>query len=198
MANPGANPAAEQPSAEQGELIATIEHDAGAHDAGHAPPPAAFGLIGPAAWVSLAFLVLIAIAIWKKVPGVIAGGLDSKIAEIRKQLEEAKVLRAEAEALRKEYADKIANAEKDAAAMVEHARSEAELIVAKAQADTEAMIVRRKKMAEDKIAAAERGAVDELRAKAAAAAALAAKRLIAEKHDAQADRKLVDQSISGI
>lgn len=188
---------ANHPSAEPGELTATIEHDGGAHGAEHAGP-VAFGFIGPGGWVSLAFLVLIIIALWKKVPGVIAGGLDSKIAEIRKQLEEAKALRAEAEALRKEYADKIANAEKDAAAMVEHARSEAELIVTKAQADAEAMVVRRKKMAEDKIAAAERGAVDELRAKAAAAAAAAAKGLIAEKHDAKADKKLVDESISGI
>lgn len=125
-------------------------------------------------------------------------GLDASIAEIRKQLDEAKALRAEAEALRGEYAAKIANAEKDAAEMLAHARSEADAIVAKAAADTTALIARREKMAEDKIAAAERGAIAELRAKAATAAATAARGLIAANHDAKADKVLVDEAIAGL
>lgn len=189
-----ANPAAEQ-AVDHGEhMIATVEDHAG--ETAHAGPNA-FG-IGPTAWVSLAMLVFIGILIWKRVPSSITGGLDAKIAEIRRQLDEAKSLRAEAEALRKEYADKIANAAKDAEAMLDHARSEADAIVVKAQADADAMIARRQKMAEDKIAAAERGAVEELRAKAAGAAASAARGLIAEAHDAVADRKLVDQAIATI
>ena len=159
--------------------------------------PAALGL-SASGWVGMAMLVFIILLIWKKVPGVIAGGLDNKIAEIKHQLDEAKQLRAEAEALRKEYADKIANAEKDAAAMIAHAQQEAEAIVAKAETDSEAMIARRQRMAEDKIGAAERGAVEELRAKAASVAAAAARGLIAEKHDASADKKLVNDAISAI
>ena len=46
--------------------------------------------------------------------------------------------------------------------------------------------------------AAERGALDELRARAATAAAAAARGLIADQHDAKADRKLVDEAIAGI
>lgn len=168
------------------------EHGAAAHAA-----PEAFGL-GPVTWVALAMTVLILVAIWKKVPAMITGGLDSSIAEIRKQLDEAKALRAEAEALRQEYADKIASAEQDAAAMLEHAKSEADAIVAKAEADTKALIKRREKMAEDKIAAAERGAIAELRAKAANAAASAARQLIAANHNAKADKSLVDEAIGGI
>ena len=99
--------------------------------------------------------------------------------------------RPEAEALRKEYADKIANAEKDAAAMLDHARHEAESIVAKAEVDTTETIARREKMAQDKIAAAELAAVTDLRNQAAAAAAAAAKRLIAANHSADADKALL-------
>ena len=168
------------------------EHGAATHAA-----PEAFGL-GPVTWVALAMTTLILVAIWKKVPAMITGGLDSSIAEIRKQLDEAKALRAEAEALRQEYADKIASAEQDAAAMLEHAKSEADAIVAKAEADTKALIKRREKMAEDKIAAAERGAIAELRAKAANAAASAARQLIAANHNAKADKSLVDEAIGGI
>lgn len=165
------------------------------HGEEHAQP-AAFGLIGPSAWVSMAMLVFVGILVWKGLPKLIAGGLDKKIAEIKSQLDDAKRLRAEAEALRKEYADKIANAEKDEAAMIDHARSEADAIVAKAEVDSKTMVERRKKMAEDKISAAERAAIDEVREKAARASAAAAAALIAQKHDAAADRQLVDQAIS--
>ncbi len=180
-------------------LAAAAEHAAAAveHGAEHAEPMA-FGFITPGMWVALAMLVLIGIMVWKKVPTLITSGLDSSIAEIKKQLDEAKALRAEAEALRKEYADKIAGAEKDAAAMLEHARHEAEAIVAKAEAETTAVIARREKMAEDKIAAAERGALDELRAKAAEAATSAARSLIAANHTAKADKALVDEAIGGL
>ena len=174
-------------------LAAAAEH--GEHAVEHAAP-VAFGFVGPAAWVSLAMIVLLAVAVWKKVPAMLTGMLDKSIAEIRHQLDEAKKLRAEAEALRKEYADKIANAEKDAAAMLDHARHEAEAIVAKAEVDTAAVIARREKMAEDKIAAAERAAIADLRARAADAAATAAGRLIATKHDAAADKAVVDQTIA--
>ncbi|MDR2858753.1 MAG: hypothetical protein LBV50_13060 [Novosphingobium sp.] len=165
---------------------------------GEAGEPLMLGL-APASWVVAASMtILIGIALFFKVPRMLTSGLDASIAEIRKQLDEARALRAEAEALRKEYADKIANAAKDAAAMLEHARHEAEAIVAKAEVDTSAVIARREKMAEDKIAAAERGAVAELRAKAAAAAAAAARGLIAQKHGAVADKVLVDQAIGAI
>lgn len=178
---------------------ATAAHTEVAEHGGaeHHAEPAAFGLV-PSAWVALAMLVLIAVAIWKKVPGIVTSSLDKSIAEIRKQLDEAKALRAEAEALRKEYADKIANAEKDAASMLEHARHEADAIIAKAETDTTEMIARREKMAEDKIAAAERGAVADLRARAAGAAATAARGLIRSSHSAEADKVLVDESIAGI
>ena len=160
---------------------------------------------GPMRWgmepyviVSISMAVLIVIMLWKKVPGMITGGLDNKIAAIREQLDEAKKLRAEAEALRDEYAAKIAGAEKDAEAMVEGAQKEADAIVAKAEEDSKAMVARRKKMAEDKIAAAERDAVEDVRNRAADAATAAAQELIAKKHDAAADGKLADQVIAGL
>ena len=194
MANPAAEHAVDA-GAHDATTTATVEHPAGAEGAHHGPE--ALGL-GASGWVGMAMLVFIVLLIWKKVPGVIAGGLDTKIAEIKHQLDEAKQLRAEAEALRNEYSAKIANAEKDAAAMIEHARSEAEGIIAKAASDTDAMIQRRQRMAEDKIAAAERGAVDELRAKAATVASSAARGLIAEQHGSAADKKLVDEAIAAI
>lgn len=149
-------------------------------------------------WVSLAMLVFIGILLWKKVPAVIAGALDKQIADIRRQLDEAKSLRAEAEALRDGYAARMADAEGAAAQMVAHAQGEADALIAKAQTDAADLVERRGRMAEDKIAAAERTALAEVRAKAADVAARAAADLIAQAHGATADRALVDRTIAGL
>ncbi len=162
-----------------------------------AAEPTAFWL-NPGGWVALAVLVVFILLIWKKVPGAVGRALDSKIALIRDQLAEAESLRKEAEALKAEYQAKAASADKDREALLERARHEADEIVAKAKTDSEALIERRTRMAEDKIAAEERTAVEQLRAAAADAAAKAAAKLIAERHDAAADSRIVDQTIKEI
>ena len=53
-------------------------------------------------------------------------------------------------------------------------------------------------MAEEKIGAAERSAIAEVRAKAATAATQAAQALIASRHDAAADKALIDKAIGDI
>lgn len=161
--------------------------------------PELWGMAAPFQVVSLAMLLLLLIAfVGGKVHTKIAGGLDGKIAAIKEQLDEAKQLRAEAEALRKEYADKIAGAEKDAEAMLANAQHEADAILAKAETDSKAMVERRQRMAEDKIAAAEREAVQDVRNRAVNAATLASRNLIAAKHDAEADKALADEVIAAI
>jgi F-type H+-transporting ATPase subunit b len=154
--------------------------------------------LNPGGWVAMAMLVVFAILIWKKVPGAIGRALDTKIALIRDQLSEAESLRKEAEALKAEYEAKSKSADKDRKALLERAKHEANEIIAKAETDAEALIGRRTRMAEDKIAAEERAAIEQLRSSAADAAAKAAARLIAERHDAGTDAKLVDQAIKEI
>ena len=165
--------------------------------AGHHEEATALGM-SAGGWVALSMLTVFGIMLYAGVPKLVAGMLDKQIAEIRAQLDQAKALRAEAEALRGQYAAKIAGAEADAAAMVEHARHEAEAIMAQAETHTTALIARREKMAQDKIGAAERAALADVRATAANAATMAARGLIAENHDAKADKSLVDAAIAGL
>jgi F-type H+-transporting ATPase subunit b len=154
----------------------------------------AFGL-DAGGWVAVAMLVVFAVFLWQKVHHAVARALDDKIKLIRDQLAEAEALRKEAEALKAEYETKAASVDKDREALLERAKHEADEIVAKAKSDAEALVERRTRMAEDKIAAEERAAVEQLRAAAADAAAKAAARLIAERHDAGSDARLVDQAI---
>ena len=148
--------------------------------------------------VSIAMAVLIGVIIWRRVPTLIAASLDNRIADIRAQLDDAKSLRAEAEALRAQYDDRLTAFAGEAEAMRASARAEADQIVAKAKADTDALIARRRRMAEDRIAAAERQAVADLRAQAAEASAAAAARLLADRMDGEADRAMQDRAIGAL
>ncbi|MFD1789735.1 F0F1 ATP synthase subunit B [Sphingomonas floccifaciens] len=200
MANANTAPTLDQAIHEEGvpktggEAL-TTEHG-GVGPANH-PDPALFGL-DATVWVSLAMAVFLAVLVVKKVPSLITGLLDKQIAGIRQRLEEAKQLRAEAEALRDEYARKLTDVETQTRDIVAHAEEEAKALVAKAEADAADLVTRRAKMAEDKIAAAERTALAEVRAKTADAATKAAAALIAAKHGADADQALVDRTISGL
>lgn len=168
----------------------TEAHGGEAHAA-----PSALGL-DATMWVAVAMLLVIGLAIWKKVPALVGSMLDKQIDAIKAQLDQATNLRKEAEAIKAEYEAKAKAAAADAEAMKAGAEEEAKLIVAKAKADATALIERRTKAAEDKIAAAERAAVAQVRAKAASVAAAAAGQLIAANHDAKADKALVDATIT--
>jgi len=159
--------------------------------------PSALFLTAPG-WVALAMLIVIGIILWQKVPAMIARALDTKIAGIKKQIDEAAKLRSEAEALLAEATARNAASANDAAEIVAHAEREAAALRAKAEADAAELIKRRAKMAEDKIAAAERAAISAVRAKAADTATKAAAAIIAEKHGADADKPLVDKTIAGL
>ena len=160
----------------------------------------AFGnsLLTPGFFVALAMLTVFAIMLWKRVPALIAAALDKKIAGIREQLDTASKLRDEAAALKAEYEAKAKAADEEIAVLKAAAEKQAADVVAKAKDDAAQLIARHKAVAEAKLGAAERAAVDELRARAAGAAAAAAGELIAEQHGADADRKLADQIIAGI
>jgi F-type H+-transporting ATPase subunit b len=163
----------------------------------HHPEPKALGMDAPQ-WIALAMLMVLIILVWKRVPSLVGRALDKKIAGIREQLDEAAQLRAEAEALKAEYQAKSDAADAERATMLERARHEADTIVEQARNDTAALVERRTRMAEDKIAAAERAAIDQVRARAASAAAAAAARLIAEDMDAGTDKAMVDRTIEGL
>ncbi len=159
--------------------------------------PAALGM-DATMWVAVAMLVVIVLAIWKKVPAMIGAALDTKIDGIKEQLAAAENLRKEAEGIKAEYEAKAKQAAQDVVEMKAAAEAEAKDIVAKAKADATALIARRQAMAEQKIGAAEIAAIADVRTQAAQMAAAAAASLIADKHDAKVDKALVDQTISSL
>jgi F-type H+-transporting ATPase subunit b len=180
--------------------MADTQHSAGGTTEAGAEYHAKPAILGYDAtgWVAFSMIAVILIVLWKKVPAMIAGSLDKKIAEIRGQLDAARQLREEAEQLRAKYEARLKSADAEAKDIREQAVREAEQLVAKAEHDSAELIARRQKMAEDKIAAAERSAIADVRTKAASAATQAAANIIARQHDAQADSALVDKAIAAL
>jgi F-type H+-transporting ATPase subunit b len=152
----------------------------------------------PEFWVGVGTLIFIAILLWKKVPAMLAHSLDARAAAIAKELEDARRLREEAEALLNQYQRKRAEADKEAATIVTEAKAEAERYAAEARAQIKAQVERRAKQAEEKIAQAEAQAVAEVRALAADAAVAAAEKLIAGRLDDRRAADLIKRSLEEI
>src|SRR3546814_7590223 len=91
-----------------------------------ATEPASFGVLTATVWVSIAMAIFIAILLWKKVPALIAGMLDKRIAEISQQLKDAEALRLAAESMKAAYEVKLADDAKEADAIRARAAPEAE------------------------------------------------------------------------
>jgi len=155
-------------------------------------------IANPEFWVAVGTAIFLAFIVWKRVPRMSANSLDSRAAAIAHEIEEARRLRSEAEALFAQYRQKQAAAESEAQAILAEARAEAERYAAEARAAASARIARRAKQAEDKIAQAEAHALADIRAVAANAAVAAAEKLIAAKLDENRAADLVKESLSEI
>lgn len=148
-------------------------------------------------WVYVGLTIFLILLVFVfRVPKLIAQALDQRIADTRRTLEEAKAIRAEAEALLADAKAREHAAVDDAKAILAHAEVEARQLVEKAEADVAELIGRRERMAEDRIAAAERQAVAEMREQAAGLATAAAERLIRDSYDKKTDKVLVDKTIA--
>ena len=146
-------------------------------------------------WVGVGFVLVIALLLWKGVPGMIGKMLDSRAAVITAELAEARRLHEEALALLAEYRKRAAGAEAEAQGIVSEARAEAERFAAESRANLTAQIERRAQAAQDKIAQAETAAMNEIRNLAANAATSAAEKLIAARLDEKRAAALIDSSI---
>jgi len=148
--------------------------------------------------VTCAFLLFIAVLLWFKVPGLLAGLLDQRAEGIRSDLAAAKALHDEAKALLASYEQKRKEMTAQAATIVESAKREALAAADQAKLDLKASIERRLQAAQDQIKSAEDAAVREVRDRAVTVAVAAAGDLIAAKMTAAERSKLVAASINEV
>jgi F-type H+-transporting ATPase subunit b len=149
-------------------------------------------------WEVLGFVLVIALMVWKGVPGIVGKMLDERAAVISAELDEAKRLRAEAAALLIDYQKRAAGAEAEAQAIVADARAEAARFAEEARAGLTTQIARREAAARDKIAQAEAAALNEIRSLAADAAVSGAQKLILARLDEKRASGLISDSIKSL
>ncbi|MEP6828939.1 MAG: F0F1 ATP synthase subunit B, partial [Rhizomicrobium sp.] len=121
----------------------------------------------PELWVGVGFVLVIAILVWKGVPGMVGKMLDQRAAAISAELNEARRLREEAAALLADYKARAAGAEREAESIINDARAEVVRFAATSRDDLKIQIERRAQAAQDRIAQAETAAMNEIRALAA-------------------------------
>jgi F-type H+-transporting ATPase subunit b len=129
-------------------------------------------------WVAVAFAIFIGVLGYFRVHKLLLKSIDDRRERIKAEFDEARRLKAEAEALLATYRRKQQEAEHEAQAIVAGARTEAERLAAEAEAKIEEFVVRRTKMAENKIAQAEAQALADVRSAAAEVAVAAAKTIL--------------------
>src|SRR5262249_38080531 len=99
-------------------------------------------------WVAVAFVIFVGGLGYFRADKLLLKSIDDRRERIKAEFDEARRLKAEAEALLATYRRKQQEAEHEAQAIVAGAKTEAERLAAEAEAKIEEFVVRRTKMAE--------------------------------------------------
>jgi F-type H+-transporting ATPase subunit b len=149
-------------------------------------------------WVLVPLLLFFAFITWKGAFKAIGASLDSRADAIRTELDEARRLREEAQALLASYHRKQKEAEDQAEDIVAQARRDAEAMAEQSRRDLNERLERRAKTAEAKIANAEAQAISEVRSKAADMAVEMAEDMLRGKLTAADQTRLFKDGLSGM
>lgn len=148
--------------------------------------------------VSIAFVLFVALLVYLKVPGLVAGILDKRADGIKSEIDEARALREEAQAILASYERKQKEMQEQAVKIVATAKEEAKTAAKQAKVDLKNAMARRLQAAEDQISSAEAAAVKEVRDTAVTVATAVAGQVIAEKMSAKDAGSLIDAAIKDV
>jgi F-type H+-transporting ATPase subunit b len=146
----------------------------------------------------VALVLFLGIVLWAGAHKKAGAALDARAAQIDKDINDARKLREDAEALLAEYKQKKLDAEKEAQGIIAQARSDAAVYAEDAKKKLADALTRLTQQAENKIAQAEAAAVKEVRAAATDRAISAAAKLLAESSKGKGGEKLIAESIAAV
>lgn len=148
--------------------------------------------------VLIAFIIFVGILVYLKVPQKIGEMLDKRAEAIRAELDQARRIREEAQALLASFERKLKEAQDQAQRIIAHAKEEAELVAQEAKKELEESVRRRMKAAEEQIKSAEDKVKREVREMAVGIATDAAAEVIREKMTAKDANALIDRTINDV
>jgi len=145
-------------------------------------------------WALIAFLIFIA-AVFQPARRALTGALDQRIERIKRQVEDAKSLREEAQTTLTTYQHQQQQAVEEANTIIEQAREDAERHRKVAETKLKTMLQAQELQALEKINQAEAAALRAVREAAVNLAITATSDLLAKKLDGQEGNALVDAAI---
>jgi F-type H+-transporting ATPase subunit b len=148
--------------------------------------------------VLIAFIIFVGVLVKFRVPSILTGMLDSRAAQIKSELDEARALREEAKTLLASYERKKKDVQEQADRIVANAREEALSAAEEAKAELKRSIARRLAAAEDRIASAEKAAVREVRERAVQVAVAAAGEILAKQATSESAAATIDAAIAEV
>lgn len=148
--------------------------------------------------VLVSFIVFVGILLYFKIPSRIGALLDTRAEGIRRDLDEAKRLREEAQEIYASYQRRQREVAGQAEQIVANAKREAEAQAVKSKADLKSSIQRRLQAAQDQIASAEADAVRAVRDRAVQTAVAAASVLLAQQVRAGGRSAGIDEAIEDV
>lgn len=154
-------------------------------------------LHNPSVWVLFSFLIFAGFA-WRFGKDVFLSAIDSRIAAIRKEIETARTLRAQAQALFEEYEKKRQDSLFESEALLLKARENADHIRHQAEVALAEMLRRREAALAERIRRMEEEAIQDIRDRVARLSIEAATRVLSENLDENAGRALADQSFEDL
>src|SRR5580692_2828805 len=149
-------------------------------------------------WVAIAFIVFVGLLAYLGAHRKLIEAIDQRQTRIKSELDEARKLREEAQALLAEFERKGREAESEAEAIIASAKAEAERLATEAKARMEDFVARRTKMVEAKIAQAETQALADVKSAAADAAVAAAERILSVSAKGKVAEELLARGIEDV
>lgn len=148
-------------------------------------------------WIIFSFAVFAVVA-WVFGRKAILAGLDTKIAVIRKEIDTAENLRAEANALLLEFEQRQRDAQLEADKLVAKARDQSESLRIREEARLDDMMKRKEQQLTARLALMRDQAIDEIRQVAATLAYDAAQKMVTQKLDDDSRNKLIERALEQV
>jgi len=149
-------------------------------------------------FVALSFVLFVVFVIWAGLPSTIIKSLDDRSEQIKKELDEARILHEEAQKLLATEKRKLEQCDAEVEDILKQASEQATLITEKSNKLLKEEIQRKQKQADLKIAQARDEAIREVKAKASELSLIIAKEYLKENIDDNVASDLIDKSISDL
>lgn len=148
-------------------------------------------------WGGGAFLVLLALMLWKGFPAV-KKIMDERSEKIASDLDQADQAKVDAQAVKSQYEAELADAKSEASRIIEEARQQAESLRADLQVRAETDIAEMRTQASVDLEVARERAMGDLQAEVADIVVGAAERVVEANLDTEAQTRLIENYINQI